>query len=327
MKISVILVAYYSDAWLSNCCNTLQNVSKNRLHLVLIDNTGNNIIDDIDFSNFDLELIRTPNPLGFAEANNFALVHAQKLGNYIVFLNQDTISHRDWIDECLTCFNKIPELGIVSPFIQNYDNTGWDPTFLNCLPEGDTPEAYSASFMLPVSYLPAPAMIIRKDVLLQTGPFDPVFGSYYEDFDLCHRVRKAGYQVAFCPTGIIRHFSGSVTTTREKEMRRMQQIVRNRLIFRLRTSARPRWRTFLLFFVKEMPYRLLRGMLKSSSSQPVSILLKASVDILRLARRLLSIKNDESAWHNYLQQINWEAVRAKSAYSNNFLKDMNELDV
>ncbi len=92
MAVSVILVAYYGDKWLPDCINSLQQSSAERLHLVLVDNTGNTILDDLDFTGFDYEVISTPHPMGFAEANNYALSHASYLEKFVLFLNQDTVS-------------------------------------------------------------------------------------------------------------------------------------------------------------------------------------------------------------------------------------------
>lgn len=302
MATSVILIAYHSDRWIATCVESLRNASSRRLHLVLVDNSGNTQLDKVDRDVFDLELIHTPNPLGFAEANNFALKHARRLGSHILFLNQDTISSTGWIDACLEAFEGDPAVGAISPVIRTYDGSGWDPSFLACI--GPEKDWESTGIMLRPA-APAPALMVRRDVLERVGPFDPVFGSYYEDYDLCRRIRQAGYHIGFVRSAEISHFSGSSTDTAEKVRKRVRLLLRNRTIHRLRESKSPRARTLLHYATFDVPRRLLRAVLRTPSSQPVGAILQAQMDLLRLGPRLFSQSADEAAWKQYLKSLDW----------------------
>ena len=310
MNSSIILIAYYADKWLPACIESLKKASQEHMHLVLVDNAGNTIIDELDLSGFDAEIIKTPGPLGFAEANNYALVHAKRLEEAIVFLNQDTTSHEGWVDQCLECLARDASIGAVSPLILNYDATAWDPSFLDCVDEKQLPEPGGGVADQSVAWFfarhaPAPCLIVRKDVLRETGPFDPVFGSYYEDYDLCLRISRKGYQIAYCENARVNHFSGSATTTRERELKRMRQIIRNRTIYRLRDSSLPRPISYIKTLGFEMPRRLFRGVWGTASSQPPSVVLSAYSDLLRLATRLVSKRVDKKVWSSYLEEIGW----------------------
>ena len=326
---SIILVAYHGDRWLPSCLASLAGASARRLHLVLVDNSGNTVIDDLDLSAFDAEILRTPQPMGFAEANNFALVEAGHLEEMVLFLNQDTISPPGWIDRCLAAPAADASLGAVSPLIRTYDDDGWDPSFLACLDEeqrGQLAARYgngalpkdnpTPGMALPkgnvevwqTSNAPAPALLVRTDVLRKVGPFDPVFGSYYEDYDLCRRIRQAGFRIGFVTGAHVRHFSGSTTDTPEKERRRMRQIIRNRVIYQLRESRKPRWLGLMRFFGLEVPHRLMRGMLGTKSSQPPMVVLQAAGDVGRILDRLWISTRDKNLWEEYLSGIGWPVL-------------------
>lgn len=60
MKVTVVLVAYQGDRWLPNCLETLAGAGADPLHLVLVDNAGNSVIDALDLSAFDAEVLSTP---------------------------------------------------------------------------------------------------------------------------------------------------------------------------------------------------------------------------------------------------------------------------
>ena len=308
MVVSVVVVAYHGDQWLQPCLSSLAKASTSPLHLVLVNNAGNTIIGDLDLSAFDAEVLSTPRPMGFAEANNFALVEASRLEDTILFLNQDTISPPDWIDACTRMLEPRPQFGALSPCIRTYEDDGWDPSFLTCLSEEQEAALKAGALseeVIITQNAPAPALLVRTDVLREAGPFDPVYGSYYEDYDLCRRIREEGYQIGVCRDARIRHFSGGSTTTEQQECRRMRQVIRNRVLYELREGDEPRWPAALRCFLRDFPYRLARGLVGTPSSQPPTVTLKAYGDLLRLGRRVFSSSYDEARWHEYLTDLQW----------------------
>jgi hypothetical protein len=148
-------------------------------------------------------------------------------------------------------------------------------------------------------------MIVRSSALKQSGPFDPIFGSYYEDVDLCRRIRSAGYSVGICAGAWVRHFSGSSTRTEEARRRRMRQIVRNRAISRIRDAGPSRICAVVREFAGSFPWNLLRGVACTASSQPPAVQVGAHVDLCRIIGRLLSEARDKAAWEQYLAGIGW----------------------
>lgn len=307
--VSIIIVGYNGDRWLPECVRSLSEASAHRQHLILVDNLNNPCLDHLDVSAFDCEVIRTPHPMGFAEANNYALVNASRLEGVVLFLNQDTISRPRWIDQCLGCFEQSGSLGAVSPLIRTYDGTQWDPSFLACLTAKDMVSAGSLAQLeadwFATENAPAPALFVRTDVLREVGPFDPVFGSYYEDYDLCRRIGQHGHLIGFCRRAEILHYSGSTTDNPVRELKRMRQIIRNRLLYKLRLSDPSRLSELVSHFLIRLPRNLVRGILKTPSSQPPGVTLKAHFDLLRIWGRLISKKQDEALWHEYLRRLGW----------------------
>ncbi|WP_263820511.1 glycosyltransferase family 2 protein [Salinibacter sp.] len=318
MSTSVVLIAYHGDRWLPGCLETLADASVNPLHLVLVDNAGNTTIDDLDLSAFNAGVLSTPRPMGFAEANNFALVEASHLEDTVLFLNQDTKSPPGWIDECVRVLRENPSYGAVSPCIRTYEDDGWDPSFLTCLSgqqKARLERDSLSSEVIPVQNAPAPALCVRTNVLADTGPFDPVYGSYYEDYDLCRRIRDEGHSIGFCRGARVCHFAGGSTTTEEQERRRMRQVIRNRVLYKLRDGDGPRWWTAVRRFLLDFPYRLARGVAGTSSSQPPLVTLKAYGDLLRIFGRLVSERHDEGEWMAYLDEIGWPPRPVPSSVS------------
>jgi GT2 family glycosyltransferase len=54
-------------------------------------------------------------------------------------------------------------------------------------------------------------MLIRGDAFRRIGGFDEGFRTYFEETDLCRRLRDAGYDVAFCSQATAVHWHGAST--------------------------------------------------------------------------------------------------------------------
>ena len=302
---TILIVCYYGDEWMPECVNSLQSASLQKLHLLVANNFGNEKLAHINYDHFTSEIIPLNGPHGFAEANNYTLALAKSLSEYIIFLNQDTLSTPGWIDSCLATLENHPELAAISPLIRNYDNTDWDESFLHCLTEKqqwDLNHGTLANLTL-VEHVPAAALVVKKSAILEVGPFDPIYGSYYEDYDLCARIRKAGYEVGFCSNAYICHYSGSATTTPRTRLKRERQIIRNRNIYEIRHRSSSRFLQTLKCFVVDFPLRLLRAIFNTRSSQSASAVIRAYIDLFALRVRLISPRRDSKAFRSYLKHL------------------------
>lgn len=72
-------------------------------------------------------------PLGFAEANNIAIVKIENKSPYLCFLNQDTVSDCNWVESAVKVMNGLPSIGAMSSLLLTYDGNKWDPNFLACV--------------------------------------------------------------------------------------------------------------------------------------------------------------------------------------------------
>jgi N-acetylglucosaminyl-diphospho-decaprenol L-rhamnosyltransferase len=309
-SITVIVVAYQGERWIPACLETLRCASSERLRLCLVDNSGNGDVIPRELAGVEMTVLQTPSPLGFAEANNFALREVGLNTEYVCFLNQDTRSGAGWLDACAATLAQSPELGAVSPFLKTYDDAEWDPGFRECaqsspafLRDASTGRPLDRLYIVP--RVTAAAMFIRSRVLQQVGPFDPIFGSYYEDYDLCRRIRGAGYQIGISAQGTVSHYSGSSTTSEPARRKRMRQIIRNRTILRIREAGDHRIREIVRYIACTMPYNFGRSLFRTASSQPFLVQLRAHWELLGEWRRLVSERYDHRIWTEYLHGLGW----------------------
>lgn len=168
--------------------------------------------------------------LGFAKANNIVLTYAS--GDYILFLNPDTLVPEDCFHKCVTFLNSKEDSGALgvrmvdgagkflkeskrsypSPLTSLYKLSGLARLF----PHSKTFGSYHLGNLNPlqnheVDVLAGAFMMIPKKIINIVGPFDEDFFMYGEDVDLSFRIQQAGYKnYYFAGTGIL-HFKGEST--------------------------------------------------------------------------------------------------------------------
>jgi N-acetylglucosaminyl-diphospho-decaprenol L-rhamnosyltransferase len=310
VNIVVIIVAYKGDQWIPKCVESIRPSRDHQINLLLVDNFDTPCLASIEKSGINTTILKTPSPLGFAEANNYALVNGGIDSDVVVLLNQDTWSESDWIPTCADILAEQSDIHAISPMVRQYEADDLDPNFETCLREDNISSPDNPTVR--IQKLPAVALAIRSSLLKETGPFDPIFGSYYEDYDLCRRIRNAGGTLAISTNAWVRHFSGSASTTREAKTKRMIQIIRNRLIHDLRDGNARRPSRLIRHFLYDLPKNLARGIMQTASSQPVAVTLDATKLILGIIWRISSDQRDRDAWHRYLHEIEWENLNRNS---------------
>jgi GT2 family glycosyltransferase len=317
-EVAVIVVAYHGDKWIAECLSTLERGCSGRWKLILVDNGGTTRIDALKLSGLDCQVLKTPRPMGFAEANNFALQQHRPDTPAVCFLNQDTRSEPGWLDACLTALREDATIGAASPELRTYDGSDYDPHFLACVEQTSVHSDYRGrrpgkDRCFDVERMTAAAMVVKADALMKAGPFDPVFESYYEDYDLCLRLKRLGYRLVICPSGRVAHYSGSSTRDRAAEHRRARQVLRNRQILRFRAAGDRRWPSVLKYLLVTMPYGLARSMARTTSAPSLRAYGAAQIDLLRLLPRIGSASRDARAWRRYLAELGWPSSGSPAA--------------
>jgi GT2 family glycosyltransferase len=167
---------------------------------------------------------------GFAKANNIAL--QQVSGDYILFLNPDTIVPEDCFEKCISfiqsknntiaCgikmidgsgkFLKESKRAFPSPMTSLYKLSGLTRLF----PKSKIFSKYHLGYLdenvnHEVDVLAGAFMMVPKKIIETVGGFDEKFFMYGEDIDLSYRIQKAGYKNFYFAESSIIHFKGEST--------------------------------------------------------------------------------------------------------------------
>jgi len=110
--VSVIIVTKDGRRFLPGVLDALQLQTYPNLEVVLVDNGSSD--DSCQFVSEqypEVRIIRAKRNLGFAGGNNLGAQHAT--GDYLAFLNNDTIPHEDWLAELVQTAHSSRDIGAV----------------------------------------------------------------------------------------------------------------------------------------------------------------------------------------------------------------------
>lgn len=226
-KVSIITVNYYSEEEILQCYRSVIDKTKISFELILVSNSP---IKD-DFRNNLLSLPskvlikETGNNLGFAKACNLGSELAT--GDFLFFLNPDTRFINDVLSELIKCYDHYEQPGILGPKTFNESGTPV-PSVKNHLSL-----VYFFSLMIPLlnfifsikyktgHYLPAQtsevpvlnghALFIKKMLFKIVNGMEEKFFMYWEENDLCLKVKTQKKQAIFCNNAKLIHKSGTST--------------------------------------------------------------------------------------------------------------------
>ncbi|HXB30149.1 MAG TPA: glycosyltransferase family 2 protein [Puia sp.] len=237
MILSVVIVSYNVKFFLEQCLCSLKKavegspLTDGQTEVFIVDNASSDGSLEFLIPLFpSFHFIRNNENRGFAKANNQGA--SQCSGEYILFLNPDTILAEDCLELCLSFFKSNQDAGAIG--LHMIDGAG------NYLKESKRgfPSPRAALFKVSglarlfprskffsgyymgylhenstnaVDVLSGAFMMIKKPVFDITGGFDERFFMYAEDIDLSFRIRKAGFQNFYLSNTTIIHFKGEST--------------------------------------------------------------------------------------------------------------------
>lgn len=96
---------------------------------------------------------------------------------------------------------------------------------------GDTP--------LDVAYISGADLMMPRHVVELTGGFSPDFFMYFEETDLCRRIRRAGYRITSVPQARIQHLEGASFAQEGVNRARISRAEKGRITYLRRNLAAP----------------------------------------------------------------------------------------
>jgi len=242
-ELSVIVLSHNTRKLLSDCLKSLEKRrNEANFEVIVPDNGSTDGSPEMVEKDFPWvkRVVKIGKNLGFAAGNNKARQFAS--GKYVLFLNSDTVVHKNTLKYTLTYLKKRRDVGALTCKI--------------VLPNGELDKDTRRSFITPwiglvhlylrldrifpksalfskywygnispektheVDVIQGAFFMVRRSILDNVGWFDEDYFLDGEDIDLCWRIKEKGWKIIYYPKVKITHFKGSSKGKIESNMRK-----------------------------------------------------------------------------------------------------------
>src|SRR5215210_5846918 len=229
MKFSVVIVNYASWPLTLRCVASFYATGYEDFEGVIVD-TDRPEAPELPYP---ARVIRNKQNLGFARACNQGISASE--GDLVVLVNPDTVVERDFFRRMESFLDENPAAGAAGPRILDPDGSlqlsarkdvsmvsgflGRTSVLTRLFPESSLvksqfPAVTARDRPVAVDWVSGACMFVRRKTLDEVGPLDERFFMYFEDTDLCQRIRGAGWAVYYLPQVKVAHQAGSSTRSR-----------------------------------------------------------------------------------------------------------------
>ena len=203
--ITVVIASFYSSEKILECLNSVdQNIK-----VIVIENSNDHNLKKKLISNYkNIEVILSEQNLGYGCANNLGLSKVKT--NYALIINPDVVLKDDAITNFFLTIQKIPNFGIIAPISKNekYQNFNID----------------SDHQIKEVENVKGFAMFLNMKNFEQVGFFDTNFFIYFEEIDLCKRLRSKNIKIYIDPSIQTHHLGGA---SHDERLNNQMELSRN----------------------------------------------------------------------------------------------------
>jgi GT2 family glycosyltransferase len=217
MKTAVLVLTWNAADRAVECLASLHRQHRSVDYLLVVDNAScDQTVPQIEQVWPELSIIRNSSNLGFAGGMNVgiqALQSLTELPDVVILLNQDTSVEPAWLQEMLRPFDNL-QVGAVGCKIRYADGTiqhagaylEW-PRAIAQHVGWHEPDTGQYDTIQTYDIVTGAAVALRMQALNQVGLFDPGYApAYYEDTDLCWRLRRQQYQIVYTPGAVVTHY-------------------------------------------------------------------------------------------------------------------------
>lgn len=214
-EVYIIIVNWNNERYLPSLFKSLYNMIYKDFRIIFVDNgSSDNSVEWVKKHYPETVIIKNKRNLGFAEGNNIGIRYAlRKEAKYVALLNTDIVVDKDWLWELIKPMELDKNIGVVGSKILFMDY----PWIINSAGVTVNIDMYARdrdfgridgeiSREGSVIAVSGGAMAARAALFNQIGLFDKFFFTYYEDVDLCLRIRRyTYYDIIYNPYSVVFH--------------------------------------------------------------------------------------------------------------------------
>ena len=217
LQLSIIIPSFNTQAILKNCLDSILGNTKDISYEIIVIENGSTdgslkMLQSYSQKTKVLKVINVKENLGFGKANNLGASNAK--GDYLLFLNSDTLIFDNSLKACLQNLKQHPNVGVYSCRLLNTDKTtqesgghfpslfnlfAWQfgiddlPIIGNLIPSFH-PQKSQHDLNKKMDWVTGAFMIIPKNIFNDVNGFDEKIFMYTEEMELAYRITKLGYK-------------------------------------------------------------------------------------------------------------------------------------
>lgn len=223
--VSIIIVNYNTSKLINDCIESIIKLTNGVTYeIIVVDNNTEDLSEVIkEASNPIVRLIQLPENVGFGRANNEGFKMSQ--GRNLFCLNPDTLLLNnavkilsDYLDthpECGACGGNLYDENLKPSlsFRRILPGIFWEVNeLLNIIPEKllwNKNRIYNTSNRaINVGYVTGADLMIKSVLFESLNGFSTAFFMYYEETDLCKRIKNLNFKIKSIPQAKIQHLEG-----------------------------------------------------------------------------------------------------------------------
>lgn len=210
--VSISVVSHSQIALVAELLGDLETHCRDtRIELILTLNLAEGLPFDPGSFPFPIKLVQNTVPRGFAANQNQAFLSA--LGRYFCVLNPDIRLGSNPFPALLDCARH-GSAGVVAPLVLGEAGAVEDSArrfpspFLilrKALGISGVPDYAVSTAAIYPDWVAGMFMVFPRAIFEKLGGFDERYFLYYEDVDICARLRLVGYPSVLCPRAVVTH--------------------------------------------------------------------------------------------------------------------------
>lgn len=273
-RVAALLLNWRQPAITLRCLADLLAAQDEPLAIAVIDNGSadasakalQDAIAALDHGPHTVELLCLPDNLGFTGGMNRGIAWAEQRGApFTLVLNNDLRVPACTVRVLADVLHHDARVAAVGPTVLHPDGTVWaqggelafGPNALRLLGHGQAPAPQERGPQ-DVQFLPAACVLYRSSELRALGGFDDRYFMYWEDVDLCDRLRQRGGRIVWLPWVRVEHAAGTSSGGGRSPLRKF--LMANNAVRYLRTRGTTKaWLAWLCFDLLLWPLTLLLG--------------------------------------------------------------------
>ncbi len=253
--ISIITINYNNAEITADFLESVRYINYDNIEVIVVDNASKeNPSEKLKKTYPPVDIILSKKNLGFAGGNNLGIKKAK--GDYLFFVNNDTVLTANIFEGLLEIFEKYPDAGVVSPKFHYYDSPGTIEfagynkvntfTARNSMVGCKSQDHGQYDEIKTTHYAHGGAMMIPRKVVEEVGLMPELYFLYYEEFDWCEQIKRKGYKVYYQYKSLIYH-KESMSVGKKSTLKTFY-LNRNRILFMRRNVKGLSFIGFVLYY-------------------------------------------------------------------------------